>query len=46
MISISWGDPDDGKTIEHEANPEPFECITSSQRSGRAGRNYVRSRVG
>lgn len=21
--SIGWGNPDDGKTIEHEANPEP-----------------------
>jgi hypothetical protein len=23
VASIGWGDPDDGKTIEHEANPEP-----------------------
>jgi hypothetical protein len=22
-ISIGWGDPDDGKTIEHEAGSEP-----------------------
>jgi hypothetical protein len=23
VIGIGWGDPDDGKTIEHEANPQP-----------------------
>ena len=23
VIAIGWGDPDDGKTIDHEANPEP-----------------------
>jgi hypothetical protein len=23
VVSIGWGDPDDGKTIEHEASPGP-----------------------
>jgi hypothetical protein len=23
VVSIGWGDPEGGKTIEHEAGPEP-----------------------
>jgi hypothetical protein len=23
VVRIGWGEPEDGKTIEHEASPEP-----------------------
>ena len=25
VVSIGWGDPDEGKTIEHEAGPEQLD---------------------